>query len=87
MSGMSMASNIEAPSSFHKLKQDDESSDGGSPTKPTGLKTVGIEDFDNHTAKLLNQAHGNSLLVMENFEKMKLDFKVLRNELQNALSS
>ena len=46
-----------------------------------GIKEVGMEDLDKKLQELIEKSYNNSLLTMDNFEKMKTDFKIMKKEI------
>jgi hypothetical protein len=45
------------------------------------MKEVGMEDLDKKLQEIIEKSYHNSLLTLENFEKMKIDFKMMKNEI------
>jgi hypothetical protein len=50
-----------------------------------GMKEVGMEDLDKKLQAIIEKSYHNSLLMIENFETMKMDFKMMRTELTDEL--
>lgn len=69
------------PRAFHNLdKLTDTGHGGAEEPREEGMKEVGMEDLDKKLQEIIEKSYHNSLLMMDNFEKMKLDFKMMRNE-------
>jgi len=47
------------------------------------MKDIGMEDLDKKLQEIIEKSYHNSMLTLENFEKMKFDFKVMRNEISD----
>ena len=70
------------PRTFHNLdKLTDTGNGGAEEPREEGIKEVGMEDLDKKLQEIIEKSYHNSLLMMDNFEKMKLDFKMMRNEI------
>jgi len=79
------------PRKFHSLEelsdpgQDD--MNASEDQRNGAMKEIGMEELDKKLQEIIEKSYHNSLLTMENFEKMKIDFKMMRNELTDELRS
>ena len=57
------------------------------PSKSELNKAFGLDDFDPKTADMITTAYNNSFLIQENFEKMLIDVKGIRSEIEIYLDN
>lgn len=48
-------------------------------------KSIGFEDLEAPLSAMISKGYHNSFLIMENFENMKADFRMQKNELIEEL--
>jgi hypothetical protein len=73
-----------ATQGFHALEELAPSLDGLHTTDGPGVagsKDISMEDLDKKLQEIIEKSYHNSMLTLENFEKMKIDFKMMRNEI------
>ena len=68
---------------FHTLKKADidEPASGGR----MNLKGISIDDFDKQTARMLHCSYENQHLLIENFNKVKVDMKMVEKNIQSFI--
>ena len=69
------------PRTFHDLDKLTDGNEVAKEPREEGMKEVGMEDLDKKLQEIIEKSYHNSLLMMDNFEKMKVDFKMMRNEI------
>ena len=79
------------PRRFHTLEEiSDPGHDdilGTGDQRNGGMKEIGMEELDKKLQEIIEKSYHNSLLTMENFEKIKIDFKMMKTELTDELRS